>query len=103
MLYGEASASGDRFTIPLMYAEREGTLTIWVGHPERKQWWRNFQDGLEVEVQLRGRSLRGRAEVIDADSATVESYLDRFPRARGAIEAAGSPTFVRVTALAPSS
>jgi deazaflavin-dependent oxidoreductase (nitroreductase family) len=94
--------SGRRFTIPVMYAEREGTLTIFVGHPEQKMWWRNLRVGAEVEVRLRGRRLRGQAEVVD-DSAAVDTYLDRYPRARMAIEAADSPTFVRVAALTPSS
>lgn len=87
--------SGRRFTIPVMYAEREGTLTIFVGHPERKTWWRNLRDGAEVEVRLRGRRLRGRATVV----AAGETYLARYPRARTAIEAADSPTFVRVAGL----
>jgi hypothetical protein len=51
--------SGRRFTIPAMYAERDGALTIFVGHPERKRWWRNLRVGAEVEVRLRGRRLRG--------------------------------------------
>ncbi len=92
--------SGRRFTIPVMYAEREGTLTIFVGHPERKRWWRNLRVGAEVEVRLRGRRLRGQADVVE-DSAAVETYLDRYPRARTVIEAADSPTFVRVAALTP--
>jgi len=85
-----------------MYAEREGTLTIFVGHPERKRWWRNLRVGAEVEVRLRGRRLRGQAEVVEG-SAAAETYLDRYPRARTAIEAADSPTFVRVAALTPIS
>ena len=89
--------SGRRFTIPVMYAEREGTLTIFMGYPERKTWWRNLRDGAEVEVRLRGRRLRGQATVVTAD----ESYLQRYPRARTAIEAADSPTFVRVAGLKP--
>ena len=40
---------------PVMYAEREGTLTIFVGHSERKRWWRKLRVGAEVEVRLRGR------------------------------------------------
>lgn len=87
--------SGRRFTIPVMYAEREGTLTIFVGHPERKTWWRNLRDGAEVEVRLRGRRLRGQATVV----AAGETYLARYPRARTTIEAADSPTFVRVAGL----
>jgi deazaflavin-dependent oxidoreductase (nitroreductase family) len=94
--------SGRRFTIPVMYAEREGTLTIFVGHPERKRWWRNLRVGAEVEVRLRGRRVRGQAEVVEG-SAAVETYLDRYPRARAAIEAVDSPTFVRVAALTPIS
>ena len=94
--------SGRRFTIPVMYAEREGTLTIFVGHPERKRWWRNLRVRAEVEVRLRGRRLRGQAEVVE-DSAAAETYLDRYPRSRTAIEAADSPTFVRIAALTPTS
>jgi deazaflavin-dependent oxidoreductase (nitroreductase family) len=94
--------SGRAFTIPVMYAEREGTLTIFVGHPERKRWWRNLHGGAEVEVRLRGRRLRAHAEVVE-DGAAVDSYLDRYPKAGTAIEAAASPTFVRVAALTPNS
>jgi deazaflavin-dependent oxidoreductase (nitroreductase family) len=94
-------SSGRRFTIPVMYAERDGTLTIFVGHPERKKWWRNLRVGAQVEVRLRGRRLRGQAEVA-RDSAAVETYVARYPRARMAIEAADPPTFVRVAALTPS-
>jgi deazaflavin-dependent oxidoreductase (nitroreductase family) len=94
--------SGNRFTIPVMYAEHEGTLTIYVGHSERKRWWRNLRGGAEVEVRLRGRRLRGQAEVV-GDSGAVATYLARYPRARTTIEAAEAPTFVRVTALTPSS
>jgi hypothetical protein len=73
--------SGRRFTIPVMYAERDGALTIFVGYPERKRWWRNLRVGSEVQVRLRGRRLRGQAEVFE-DVAGLESYLDRYPRAR---------------------
>lgn len=93
-------SSGRRFTIPVMYAEREGTLTIFVAHPERKKWWRNLRIGAEVELRLHGRRLRGHAVVVE-DSAAVETYLDRYPHARTAVEATDSPTFIRVAALMP--
>jgi deazaflavin-dependent oxidoreductase (nitroreductase family) len=93
--------SGRRFTIPVMYAERGGTLTVFVGRSEGKQWWRNLRGGAEVEVRLRGRRLRGQAEVV-GDSAAGETYLDRYPRARTAIEADASPAFVHISALTPT-
>lgn len=89
--------SGRHFTIPVMYAEREGALTILAGHAERKLWWRNLRGGAQVEVLLRGRRLRGEATIVEMGDA----YLERYPRARAAIEAA-APTFVRIDALEPS-
>jgi NADPH:quinone reductase len=92
--------SGRRFTIPVMYAERDGTLTIFVGHPERKNWWRNLRQGAEVEVRLRGDGLRGLAALVD-DAGVATSYLERYPRAQAAV-GADEPIFVRVAALEPN-
>jgi hypothetical protein len=80
--------SGRRFTIPVMYAERAGTLTIFVGHSERKRWWRNFRGGGEVEVRLRGRCLRAQADVV-RDSAAVERIS---PATRGLARRSTQPT-----------
>jgi hypothetical protein len=52
--------SGRRFTFPVMYAEREGTLTIFVGHPERKQVGR--------PTTQRGSALAGRRGVCSGSS-----------------------------------
>jgi deazaflavin-dependent oxidoreductase (nitroreductase family) len=90
--------SGRHFTIPVMYAEREGTLTILVGHPARKKWWRNLRGGAEVEVRLRGDWLRGQAAVVD-DAAVASTYFKRYPRAQAALKAAEAPIFVRVASL----
>jgi hypothetical protein len=68
--------SGRHFTIPAMYAEHDGAPTIFVGHPERKRWWRNLRVGAEVEVRLRGRRLRGQGAVVE-DVAALENHLDR--------------------------
>jgi hypothetical protein len=89
-----------RFTIPVMYAEREGTLTILVGHPERKTWWRNLRNGAEVVVRLRGDRLRGQA-VVANDAAGASAYLERYPRAQAAVRAAEPATFVRIAELEP--
>jgi deazaflavin-dependent oxidoreductase (nitroreductase family) len=93
--------SGRRFTIPVMYAERDGTLTVFVGHPDRKTWWRNLRQGAEVEVRLHGDRLRGQAAVA-SDAAVARTYLERYPRARAAIRAAEPATFVQITELRPS-
>jgi F420H(2)-dependent quinone reductase len=100
LLTYHARRSGRRFTVPVMYAEHDGTLTIFVGHPERKKWWRNLRGGAEVEVRLRGRHLMGHGAVVD-DRAAVGTYLDRYPRSRTAIERENSPTFLRVAELRP--
>lgn len=34
--------SGKRFTLPVNYRRRGDTVTIWVGMPDQKNWWRNF-------------------------------------------------------------
>jgi hypothetical protein len=87
--------TGRRFTLPVMYAERDGTLTILVGHSERKQWWRSLRGGADVDVRLRGQEQRRRADIVTG-RPDVETYLHRYPRARRTLESAGSPVFVRL-------
>ena len=91
--------SGRRFTVPVMYAQTAGDLVVFVGHPERKSWWRNLRGGAQVEVRLRGGRLCGNAIVTDGEAAG--SYLERYPRARAAIAAELQPTFVRISSLDP--
>lgn len=56
-----------------------------VGHPESKQWWRNFSEPRDLEVLVRSVwcPMRGRAIVGAQDPETVrpllEIYLKRFP------------------------
>jgi hypothetical protein len=68
----------------------------------RARWWRNLRGGAEVELRLRGRRLRGQAEVVEGKAA-VDDYLDRYPRVRLATGAPDPPTFVRVIGLTPKS
>lgn len=91
--------SGRRFTVPVTYAETGGDLIIFVGHAERKSWWRNLRGGAEVEVRLRGRRQLGHATATGAEAAAP--YLERYPRARGAV-GSPSPVFVRISALRPA-
>jgi hypothetical protein len=55
--------TGRRYTLPVLYHEDGGRLWVKVGHPERKQWWRNARDGATVLVDLRGRRLSGTARL----------------------------------------
>src|SRR3954454_18607682 len=47
--------SGRSYTIPVAYERSGEVVTIGVGWPERKHWWRNLRgDGAPVTLRLRG-------------------------------------------------
>jgi hypothetical protein len=94
--------TGQEHTRPVMFAEDERGLIIFVGHAEQKVWWRNLTERAPVRVRLRGLELEGYGEVVKRDSALAGRYLARFPRARAAIDEADEPIFVRVAELRPS-
>jgi hypothetical protein len=54
--------SGRRFTFPVFYRQDGDRVTIEVGWPERKVWWRNLRDGGEVRMRLRGAQRTGHAQ-----------------------------------------
>jgi len=54
--------SGHRYTIPTFYRDKGREVTIAVGWPDTKVWWRNLTgDGGPVELVIRGERLRGHA------------------------------------------
>ena len=54
--------SGRRYTIPVLYRDSGDEVTIAVGWPDRKVWWRSLTgDGGPVSLLVRGRELRGHA------------------------------------------
>jgi F420H(2)-dependent quinone reductase len=54
--------TGRRYTIPVLYREAGDEVTIAVGWPDRKVWWRNLTgEGGPVELVVAGRRLRGHA------------------------------------------
>jgi deazaflavin-dependent oxidoreductase (nitroreductase family) len=70
--------SGRRYTFPVGYRQDGDRVTITVGWPERKQWWRNLREGGPVEMRIRGRRRAGRAQA-HGDERTgvkVEVQLD---------------------------
>lgn len=54
--------SGRRYTIPVLYRDNGDEVTIGVGWPDRKVWWRNLTgEGGPVDLVVRGRELTGHA------------------------------------------
>ncbi|MDX1621260.1 MAG: nitroreductase/quinone reductase family protein [Nitriliruptorales bacterium] len=76
--------TGKEYTIPVFYRDKGDRITVAVGWPDRKAWWRNLTgDGAPVELLVRGERLRGHAVATregDQD-AIVRIDLDE-PRSR---------------------
>jgi hypothetical protein len=54
--------SGREYTIPCFYRDTGDEVTIAVGWPDRKVWWRNMTgEGAPVRVLIQGQELRGHA------------------------------------------
>ncbi len=71
--------SGRRFTFPVGYARRGDRVTIDVGWPERKVWWRNLREPAPVGIRIRGTDYTGTA-VAEGDEQSrvlVKITLDR--------------------------
>ena len=69
--------SGREFTIPCFYRDQGEEVTVAVGWPDRKVWWRNLTgDGGPVRMLVRGREVRGHAV------ATREAGRDALVRVR---------------------
>jgi hypothetical protein len=71
--------SGRRVTIPVGYEMAGLEVTITVGSPERKVWWRSLTGrGAPVELVIRGRRRTGHAVATRAgDKALVRVALSR--------------------------
>ena len=71
--------SGRSYTFPVAYLEQDGEVTIDVGWPERKRWWRNLGDGGSVGLLLRGVQRTGQATVSGDEEVgvTVHVRLDK--------------------------
>lgn len=70
--------TGRRYTFPVGYRQDGDRVTINVGWPERKRWWRNLRERGQVEMRIRGRRRVGQAQA-HGDKRTgvrVEVELD---------------------------
>jgi hypothetical protein len=70
--------SGRRYTFPVSYEQSGDDVTITVGWPERKLWWRNLLERAPVKLRLRGQERTGhaRARGDESSGVTVEVALD---------------------------
>lgn len=70
--------SGREFTFPVGYRREGDRVTIGVGWPERKLWWRNLRGGAAVQLRIGGVERRGYAEARgdERSGITVEVALD---------------------------
>jgi hypothetical protein len=71
--------SGRAYTIPLGYTRLGRDLLVFTYHA----WWRNLRGGAPVALRLRGRTMTGRAEVIE-EPARVVSEVERLIATLGA-------------------
>ena len=54
--------TGHEHTFPVAYEQNGDEVTINVGAPERKRWWRNLEEpGAPVQIRLRGTQKPGHA------------------------------------------
>jgi hypothetical protein len=75
--------TGREFTIPVAYRRNADTVTIEVGWPERKRWWRNLHEpGAPVKLRLRGTDRTGHAVARgdELEGVTVVVELDQASR-----------------------
>ena len=73
--------TGARHTFPVGYSARGDRVTIPVGWPERKVWWRNLRGGAPVELLLHGQRRRGHAEVHGSEASPLRVDVQLEPRA----------------------
>jgi hypothetical protein len=65
--------SGKTFQTPVNYRRSDDSIVIWVGLPDRKNWWRNFLDegGPVTLIALDGRDRTGHAVATRSDEGGV--------------------------------
>jgi len=72
--------TGRAHTFPVGYRQTGERLTIVVGAPGRKRWWRNVRgDGAPVSLRLRGARRTGRARAIGDERSGVRVEVELDP------------------------
>lgn len=72
--------SGQEHTFPVAYRQQDEVVTVVVGWPERKRWWRNLTGaGAPVRLRLRGQERTGHALASGDEDAGVEVRIALDP------------------------
>jgi hypothetical protein len=72
--------TGGHHTFPVGYKRDGERVTITVGLPQRKLWWRNLRDGAPVRVRLAGQERTGNARVHGDERSGVSVEVLLGPR-----------------------
>ncbi len=65
--------SGRTYTTPVQYKQADRSLKFVTRRG--RAWWRNLRGGAPVTVELRGRRLAGRAEIVAGDDEFVAGEI----------------------------
>ncbi|MBL8076573.1 MAG: nitroreductase family deazaflavin-dependent oxidoreductase [Anaerolineales bacterium] len=88
--------TGKQYTTPVGYYEEGGFL--WVITSRDRTWWKNFQDGANVDLLLKRRPVKGFAEV-ELDEKSVEARMGEYLRH---VPQAAKPMGIRVENKTPN-
>ena len=88
--------TGKQYTTPVGYYEEGGFL--WVITSRDRTWWKNFQDGANVDLLLKRRPVKGFAEV-ELDEKAVEARMREYLRH---VPQAAKPMGIRVENKTPN-
>jgi deazaflavin-dependent oxidoreductase (nitroreductase family) len=75
-----------QITVPVNYYRALDEL--WVITTRSRKWWRNVKGGADVDLHLRGKDLKGFAEVVldeSAVAARIVDYVRYLPISAGAL------------------
>ncbi|HET7602212.1 MAG TPA: nitroreductase/quinone reductase family protein [Gemmatimonadales bacterium] len=81
--------TGRSWTLPLQYAERDGSIWIVPGNPAHKRWWRNLAGDAPATLTIRGKTYIGIGEALTGAAADAArpglagSPLDGLARRSG--------------------
>jgi F420H(2)-dependent quinone reductase len=72
--------SGREHTFPVAYKQDGDNVTVTVGWPERKRWWRNLEEpGAPVQIRLRGTTQTGHALAHGTEAKGVQVTIRLEP------------------------